>query len=129
MTEGDENRLVGFGLVHHGPDVVDEHWRAVQLQSFRMARLAVTAPVEGDHPEMTGQVGDLHFPLAGIPDGRGRDQHHSGPFVFVDLVKDRDTITIEVSLAVGVAASHAANLSMKPRSARLTLTGSRAGVR
>ena len=52
----------------------------------RTVRVAVAAPVEGDHPGVPGEIGDLRLPLARVNDRPGRKQEDRRLSAAVDLV-------------------------------------------
>jgi hypothetical protein len=62
--EADDRRALGPGGVEHGQRVTDEHLVGVALALGRATGAAVPARVEGDHPPVPGQRGDLPLPRA-----------------------------------------------------------------
>ena len=59
--QGHEARVLGGGGVHHRERVEHELVGVVGRGARRAVRAAVAAPVEGDHPAVARQVGDLPF--------------------------------------------------------------------
>ena len=102
----DQHRPLGAGGIHDGQGVGGELGRAVCLGLGRPVGAAVAAPVEGEHPAMPREVGDLHLPVPRVHDRPGRQQQHRRLARAVDLVVDLDPVALDVAVMGRLACPH-----------------------
>ncbi len=91
------------GRVQHGQGVGRELPLGVGGGAGRAVRAAVAAPVEGEHPEVAGQVRDLRLPEPGVDDRPGGQEEHGRLAVAVPLPEHAHAVALDVPLGVGVA--------------------------
>ena len=101
--EPDDDSLLRRGSVHDGDGVGRVLALVVCLGLCGTIRLAVAAPVEGDHATMPGQVRDLHLPVAGMDNRPGGEEEHRGLALAVDLVEDPHAVALDEALLVRIA--------------------------
>jgi hypothetical protein len=99
--EADEHGPVHAGVVEHGDGVGRVLLVGVRGGLERAAGPAAAAAVEGDHPEVPGQVGHLGLPDPGVDDRPGRHQHDRGLGRAVARPREGDAVTDGDPLAVG----------------------------
>jgi hypothetical protein len=101
---GDDRLVAACGVDRVGHEL----GVGVRLGAGRPARAAVAPPVEGDHPEVAGQVGDLGLPAPRVHDRPGRQQQQQGRRPGAEqLVEDLDAVALDVAVPVGQARPHA----------------------
>jgi hypothetical protein len=96
----------GLGGDQHRQYVGRELALGVGLGLGRPAGAAAAAPVEGHHPAMARQVGDLHLPVPRLHDRPGRQQQDGRPAGAEQLVVDLDAVALDVAVADRSACPH-----------------------
>jgi len=116
--ERDEHGLLGRGGIEDGEGVGGKLEVSVGGAVRRTVGAAVPSTVEGDDPEVPGQIRNLRLPHARVDDGPcGREQRRwpLRAFVAENLKEDPHAIAADEPVAVGVTCAHAVPLPSRAR--------------
>ena len=75
-ADADEHGALDGEVVHHGQGVGDQRQVAVRLGVELASRAAVAGRVDGDHPEVLGEVGHLPLPRPAVDARVDRHEQH-----------------------------------------------------
>ena len=113
--EAHHHRALRAGGVHRRQAVAGKFRCAVASRVAAAVRAPVPETVHGEHPEMTGEVGDLHLPVARVDQRPGREQEDRLLALSVDLIEEPLAVALDVALLLRVAG---AGLLARPTDAR-----------
>ena len=99
----DEDGALSARGIHHRQGVGRELALGVCLDRRGTVGAAIPAPIERDHPGVTGEVVDLRLPVARVDDRPGGEQQDRRLAVAVDLVEQAHAVALDVALIIRVA--------------------------
>ena len=102
LRETHHHRFLSPGRIHHGQAVAGELRGYVAPRIAAAVRAAVAEAVHRQHPEVAGEVSDLHLPMARVDQRPGRQQEDGLLALAVDLVEELHAVALGEAFGVWV---------------------------
>src|SRR5262249_17284383 len=67
---------------------------------------AIAAAVEGDHPRVAGEIGDLRLPSMRVAERPGGEQQDRGLALTKDFEEDLDAPALDKAVVIGIPRAH-----------------------